>query len=585
MSRIALARDELRTNAAQWQAFSTEGHCVVTAPPGSGKTKLLTTRLAEDFLTTIPAPYGAACITLTNASADELATRLKHLGVQQRSTLFVGTVHSFALRGIIKPFAAVAGRSDLRGRRIATKRQIRGAMETAISQVYPGGADTRNVASTVNYYRKLADPAALAQAHANIQAVYELFDAALAAIGAIDFDGMISAAVSLVLDNDPIRQVLQSRYRAFYVDEYQDLAPSLDRLVRAICLDGTDHSRLFAVGDPDQAIYGWTGTRADLLESLITLEGITPVRLTTNYRSGEDIIALSQRALQRVVEVVGVTPGGTVTAHECAEGFHEQVSTGLDFIRMAVEEGIPLHEILVACPTNDDCLKFEAAAVAAGIACSVSGGEYDVSMSTGLVEQIAGWCAGGHASGEQVLGDLLTRWRACLSDRWQRNKAPRFMEVLLRYRDQPQERALRLLETLLALGIGDALEQQGLTDEHNALASMEAALSAVGELAGSSIGELALRARTKDRVFITTNSSSKGLEAEWVIMVGLDEGKVPNFNSRNPEQLREERQKFYVCLTRARRRVVLLYSGFPEWKNGPGRAAGPSRYLRDLGLA
>jgi DNA helicase-2/ATP-dependent DNA helicase PcrA len=585
VSRVALAREELRTNAAQWRAFSTEGHCVVTAPPGSGKTKLLTTRLAEDFLTTIPAPYGAACITLTNASADELAARLKRLEVQQRSTLFVGTVHSFALRGIIRPFAAVAGRSDLRDRRIATKRQIRGAMDTAIARVYSGGADTRNVASTVSYYRKLADPAALANAHTNIQAVYGLFDAGLAAVGAIDFDGMISAAVSLVLDNDPIRQVLQRRYRAFYIDEYQDLAPSLDRLVRAICLDGTDRSRLFAVGDPDQAIYGWTGTKADLLETLATLEGITPVRLTTNYRSGEDIIALSQRALQRVVEVVGVKPGGTVTAHECPEGFHEQVSMGLTFVRAAVEEGVSLHEILVACPTNDDCVKFEAAAVAAGIACSVSGGEYEASRSTGLVEQIAAWCAGGHESGEQVLGDLLTRWRGCMGDHWERRKAPRFMEVLLRYRSRPQEKALRLLEDLLALGVSDALEQQRLTDEHNALVSMETALSAVGELAGSSIGDLALRARSKNRVSITTNSSSKGLEADWVIMVGLDDGKVPNFNSKSPEQLREERQKFYVCLTRARHRVVLLYSGFPEWRNGPGRAAGPSRYLRELGLA
>lgn len=585
MSRLAVARDELRANPGQWHAFTTSGHCVVTAPPGSGKTKLLTTRLAEDFLTSIPAPHGAACITLTNPAADELAARLKHLEVQQRSTLFVGTVHSFALRAILRPFAAVAGRSDLRDRRIATKSQIRVAMDAAIQQVYGQHDDTRNVKSTVEYYRKRADPTALQQAHANIQAVHDLFDQGLAAVGAIDFDGMVSAAVSLVLDNDSVRQVLQSRYRAFYVDEYQDLAPSLDRLVRSLCLTGTGGSRLFAVGDPDQAIYGWTGTKADLLENLKTVEGITPVRLTTNHRSGEDLIALSQRALRRVVEVVGVRPGGTVTAHECPDGFHEQIATGLGFVRAAADEGVPLHEILVACPTNDDCAKFEAAMVGAGILCSVTGGEYELDRVTGLVEQIAGWCTGGHATGEQVLGELLLRWKACMGDRWERNRAPRFMEVLVRYRDQPQAHALRLLEDLLALGIGDALERQHLTDGSNALASMEAALSTVGDLAGMTIGQLALRARTQGRVFVTTNSSSKGLEADWVLMLGLDEGKVPFFSSRSDAELREDRQKFYVCLTRARHRVVLLYSGFPEWKNGPGRAAGPSRYLRELGLA
>jgi DNA helicase II / ATP-dependent DNA helicase PcrA len=100
---------ELRTNPRQWEAFSTEGNCVVLAPPGSGKTKLLTTRMAHDLLTTIPLPHGAACITLTNAAADELRRRVDRLGVPPRSTLFVGTVHSFALRQVLIPFAAMLG--------------------------------------------------------------------------------------------------------------------------------------------------------------------------------------------------------------------------------------------------------------------------------------------------------------------------------------------------------------------------------------------------------------------------------------------------------------------------------------------
>jgi DNA helicase-2/ATP-dependent DNA helicase PcrA len=65
MSALAKARDELGGNERQWQAFTTEGHCVVLAPPGSGKTKLLTTRLAHDLVTRIKRPHGAACITLT----------------------------------------------------------------------------------------------------------------------------------------------------------------------------------------------------------------------------------------------------------------------------------------------------------------------------------------------------------------------------------------------------------------------------------------------------------------------------------------------------------------------------------------
>ena len=123
MSALAEARDELRTNERQWQAFTTEGHCVVIAPPGSGKTKLLTTRLANDLVTRIKRPHGAACITLTNAAADELERRLDALGVDRRSTLFVGTVHSFALARIILPFASVAGYPELSNPRIASERE------------------------------------------------------------------------------------------------------------------------------------------------------------------------------------------------------------------------------------------------------------------------------------------------------------------------------------------------------------------------------------------------------------------------------------------------------------------------------
>src|SRR6266508_259168 len=123
MTALEQAREELRENPRQWEAFTSSGHCVVLAPPGSGKTKLLTTRMAEDLLTRIPHPHGAACITLTTAAADELERRLRGLGVPRRSTLFVGTVHSFALSRIIAPYARVASRPELADAAIATDQQ------------------------------------------------------------------------------------------------------------------------------------------------------------------------------------------------------------------------------------------------------------------------------------------------------------------------------------------------------------------------------------------------------------------------------------------------------------------------------
>src|SRR6266516_6668584 len=111
MSRLTTAIADLQENERQWKAFTTTGHCAVLAPPGSGKTKLLTTRMAYDLVSeAIPPPQGAACITMTNEAAGELRRRLGALGVLPRANVFVGTVHAFALSSIVGPYAQAAGR-------------------------------------------------------------------------------------------------------------------------------------------------------------------------------------------------------------------------------------------------------------------------------------------------------------------------------------------------------------------------------------------------------------------------------------------------------------------------------------------
>src|SRR5439155_24378385 len=167
--------DELRTNERQWQAFTAEGHCVVLAPPGSGKTKLLTTRLASDLVNRIARPHGAACITLTNAAADELERRLDALSVDRRSTLFVGTVHSFALTRIVLPFAAVGGYPELSNPQIASDRQVNAAIDHAVGEFYRDG-ERRFVDSTVKRLRRMMDPDEWARAGGSIAHVSKRFE-------------------------------------------------------------------------------------------------------------------------------------------------------------------------------------------------------------------------------------------------------------------------------------------------------------------------------------------------------------------------------------------------------------------------
>jgi DNA helicase-2/ATP-dependent DNA helicase PcrA len=113
--------------------------------------------------------------------------------------------------------------------------------------------------------------------------------------GMIDFDDMILIGLRLIESRRWVRRALRARFPVIVVDEYQDLGVSLHRIVESLCFGGG--SRLFAVGDPDQSIYGFTGARPELLRELANSPRVESVRLPFNYRSGPTIVRAAEIAL------------------------------------------------------------------------------------------------------------------------------------------------------------------------------------------------------------------------------------------------------------------------------------------------
>jgi DNA helicase-2/ATP-dependent DNA helicase PcrA len=574
MSALAKARDELRENERQWEAFTTEGHCVVLAPPGSGKTKLLTTRLASDLLTRIKRPHGAACITLTNAAADELERRLEALGVDRRSTLFIGTVHSFALTRIVLPFAAVAGYPELSSPQLASDRQVKAALDRAISEFYDE-RDRRYVDSTVRRLRKMMDSDEWERAGGHISQVSQRFEQLLHDQGLIDFDDIVIRE-----GHEFVRRALAVRYPHLYIDEYQDLAPGLDRLVRALCFDYTANAELFAVGDPYQSIYGWTGSRPELLEELGRRPRVSVVQLDINYRSGNEIIRVSSRALGEEREIRGLREGGTVTAHQVPEGFDGQLLAAAELIERYVATGTSYDAVAVLCHSNAECLEAADALRAARLPVFVrETDEYRLTPATLMIEALAAWAILPRGESGHRLGELLRRWRIFVRD----TDIP-LVRLLLELREQGDQPATEFLDALGELGLRRALVNPSRADDAIEIAKMRRSLTS-GKLAGLTLGGLAERARALGRVYITTMIASKGLEFDVILMLGVEDGKIPFFSSRGPA-LEEDRRKFYVCLTRARHAVHIFYSGWFQWRpGGPINDDGPSRFLRELDLA
>lgn len=585
MGALSDSVNELRGNPRQWDAFSTEGHCVVLAPPGSGKTKLLTTRMAFDLVNRITQPHGAACITLTNAAAEELRRRVELLGVEGRSTLFIGTVHSFAMQRVIAPFASLVGRPELAKLSIAGKEQIDRAFYEAIKVVYSRSEDTRNVRSTIEVNRqRLATDEDWARHSEKIRQVGRLYTATLREQGLYDFHDVIEFAVEFVERHHTIRQVLTARHPHLYVDEYQDLAPGLHRLVEALCFDYMTNSELFAVGDPDQAVYAFSGTRPELLHELAERSGVIAVPLEHNYRCGEEIIRIANLMRSGKAPITGSRSGGSVSATQCPGGFADQCLHTVRCVRELQKRGVPLHEVAVICPTNPLCQQVATALRSHGLPAFVRGSEYRLTPATTFIEGCAAWATLEHESSNYRLGWLLRRWRTLLGAGASRSDDVALTALLMNYGGRPEERAAQLVLDLLKLGLERALKRPVFAEDLVEVRRMKNAVEA-GALQSSSVSGLAERARKVDRVEVTTMTSSKGLEFDAVLILGLDEKWVPHFNSEgDSEKLAEDRRKFYVSVTRARDEVRIFYSGFVVWNSGKVSRAGPSRFLREMGL-
>lgn len=569
-SALARALADLARNPEQTAAVHERGHCVVLAGPGSGKTKTLTTAMAYALSEDVVEPRGVACITYNNECAIELETRLAALGVQSSDRSFIGTVHSFALTQVIMPYARCIPGLLPEGFRVASRDESRAAVEVAYANVFNDQFDPHARWKFAEQKRRRQVDRSLPDwrgRNVELADFIEAYEAELRCRGLIDFDDMPLIAFRMIKEQAWIRAALRARYPILFVDEYQDLGHALHELVLLLCFDGG--IRLFAVGDADQSIYGFTGANPDLLQSLIVRADVREIRLRFNYRSGTKIIRASLGALgeERDYQGIDTAPEGDL--------FYWTVKGDLDAQASAIVDQI-LPALLERHPAEEVAILYRAAWLGDKVAAVLDGKGTPYVRTDGnalikrssqlarLVEGCAAWVVGGWREADPPYDRLLAQAKMIVFGG--------------RCSDSEEQMLSHQLISFLRNGINAGetthvwLQRlcRELIDPWRAVSrhpqpEWEVCSEMVVKTDPAQGKDMLLnifagRIEGSGRVTLSTLHSAKGREFDAVILFGMSADDIPNSrDKKSPNALREARRLFYVGVTRPRKELTIVY--------------------------
>ena len=559
-------------NAEQARAARTTSHCVVLAGPGSGKTKTLTTAMARTMIEDVAEPRGVACITYNNECAYELEERLAALGVERGERVFIGTVHSFALTQIILPYGRCVLPDWINDLSVASPADQEEIVALAHAATIGGNDNPKERWKFATEKRKTI----IDRGHPDwrgrneeLADFVEAYEAELRRRHQIDFDDMPLIAYNMVAQHPWIRDAIRAKFPVLFVDEYQDLGHALHQLVVKLCLESG--IRLFAVGDVDQSIYGFTGAEPSLLVSLTERRDVTTLRLRFNYRCGTHIINASMAALGEERDYAG--PDG---AHDGLIEFHPVKGTSesqaeyiLDKLLPTLQEqGYSYNDIGILYRWAKHCKDIVKLGEAKGIPLIRADNQALIRRGSAIarfIENCARWATGGwKTANPRFLGlhrNAVSLVYGALSSEKERMELERELIAFLR----PIEPGYSAHRWLLSFRQNVLLEWKNkarsiaeqwddldeiierIDPEENGRDLTMAAFS--GDTSGS--GALNL----------STFHSSKGREFRAVILLGMDKDVIPNsYSLRNPKKLREDRREFYVAVTRAMEQLHVVFT-------------------------
>jgi len=613
---------------------TTEGPVLVVAGAGSGKTRVLTHRIANLIARGIP-PSRILAITFTNKAAREMKERSIALVGETAREVWISTFHSFAARILRMGGEAIGLPQNFT---ILDTDDVRSLLRAILEELNldPKREDPRRYAAEISRlknegtspedYLKRFDPTRpwerlLAQ-------IYLRYEERKAQTGSLDFDDLLLRAVELFEHEAGSR--LATRFRYIHVDEYQDTNPMQYRLLRALT---REHANLFVVGDADQSIYAWRGADPRIFLSFAEdFPGAKVITLERNYRSTQKILDAANALIRHnpgrpPKDLWTENSGGEPVRVLFAGNQNEEAEAVVERIGALTREGYALGDIAVLYRTNGQSRVVEEALLSAGIPYRIVGGLRfyerkeikDVLAYLRLIANPVDDLSFLRVVNEPRRGigeSTLARLRdfadsmgsslfhaACRADEADipRSKA----KVLIGFCTLLRELGARSRELSLPRFVDEVLEATGYRAAILALPEPERSsrLENVQEFLNMAtsfqalhpdadlpafLAEVALLTdvdtfeEAEDRVTLLTLHAAKGLEFPVVFIVGLEEGLLPHHLSVEEGNVDEERRLLYVGMTRAKERLFLTYAEYRSKYGSPMRPSRPSRFLDEI---
>ena len=614
--------DTTNLNELQREAvLHKDGPCLVIAGAGSGKTKVLTTRVANLIMEGVPS-YQILAITFTNKAAKEMKERILNMVSELDS--FIGTFHSFGMR-IIRENVTLLGMQ--RNFTILDTEDVTSLIRKILKDK---GYDPKEVSpyfvrSKISFIKnEMLSNAEVEKYFIDdlekiAYEVYLEYNMRLKKNNSVDFDDLLRLPVELFLHHPEVLEMYQNRYRYILIDEYQDTNEVQYKLVKLLA---SKRKNLFVVGDPDQSIYQFRGAN---YKNILNFERDYPntkvISLEDNYRSTKMILDAANSVIRNNKE----RKEKNLRSHH-GEGLKIQYHRSMDEkdegnyiikeIRSLLDEGYQKKDIAVFYRTNAQSRALEEQFLKANIAYKVVGSYYfysrkeikdlicylklllnpsdDISLRRVINTPKRGI---GNTSVERLeqkaLSDRISMFEAISG-----GKEQGFKDLILELQNDAKSLSLTELvdDVLTKSGMRAELENvdnlenelrlDNLMEFKSITATFEETTGSVdlGDFLDeiSLIADISEHQTNEDVVTLMTLHSAKGLEFPVVFLSGMEDGIFPHQNTLNEAGgIEEERRLCYVGITRAKERLYLT-NARSRMLYGHTNRFMPSRFLDEI---